>query len=322
MLEYIILIFLLFGIELYYFKIADKYNIIDKPNLRSSHDSITLRGGGIIFYISSVLYFLSSGFNYPYFFIGLTFMAVISFLDDLLTLSNKLRLIVHFTSVLLMAYQLNVFQFPWFYLLMSFICIVGVINAYNFMDGINGMTVCYSTVVCILLLIVRTNIKFIDLDLIIYSLIGVLVFGVFNFRIKAKTFAGDVGSVSIAFILLFCLGSLLIKSNNLIYVLFLVVYGIDSLWTIIIRLFLGENIFEAHRTHLYQYLGNEVKINKLLVSFLYGIIQLVIGILVIWISQFELRVQTFFTICLLLLLSIVYLVIKRYVFKRFILKLD
>lgn len=322
MLEYIILIFLLFGIELYYFKIADKYNIIDKPNLRSSHDSITLRGGGIIFYISSVLYFLSSGFNYPYFFIGLTFMAVISFLDDLLTLSNKLRLIVHFTSVLLMAYQLNVFQFPWFYLLMSFICIVGVINAYNFMDGINGMTVCYSTVVCILLLIVHTNIKFVDLNLIIYSLIGVLVFGVFNFRIKAKTFAGDVGSVSIAFILLFCLGSLLIKSNNLIYVLFLVVYGIDSLWTIIIRLFLGENIFEAHRTHLYQYLGNEVKINKLLVSFLYGIIQLVIGILVIWISQFELRVQTFFTICLLLLLSIVYLVIKRYVFKRFILKLD
>lgn len=315
---YILLFILLFILELGYFKIADKFNIVDKPNQRSSHSSITLRGGGIIFYIGVLLYFIISGFLYPWFFLGLTFMAIISFLDDIITLSSKVRLLVHFGSVLLMVYELNIFSLPWYYLFITFIVIVGVINAYNFMDGINGITACYSLAVGFLLFIVNKNIAFVDQNLIIYSIISLLIFGFFNFRCKAKTFAGDVGSVSIAYILLFCLGSLIIKSGNLIYILFLTIYGVDAIWTILRRLRLGENIFEAHRTHLYQFLGNESGINKLTVSFLYGLIQFFIGLLVIWITNYDFATQLIFSIVLLFIVSTVYLVIKSYVINRFV----
>lgn len=317
---YFILLIILFCLELFYFKIADRFNIIDKPNLRSSHTTITLRGGGIIFYFSALAFFFYSGFQYPWFFLGLTLMTIVSFLDDILTLSNKIRLIVHFASVLLMVYQLEIFSMPWYYLLITFIIVVGVINAYNFMDGINGITACYSLAVGGLLLLVNNKIDFINQDLLVFSLIGIIVFSFFNFRQKAKTFAGDVGSVSIAFILLFCLGALIIKSGNLIYILFLVVYGVDSVWTILRRLSLRENIFEAHRSHLYQYLGNEAKYNKLIISFFYGFIQFAIGLLVIWIASFDWTIQIGFSACLLFVLSFVYLLIKQSIFKKYLLK--
>ena len=57
---YLIILVLLFLAELFYFHIADKYNIIDKPNERSSHTRITLRGGGIIFYLGALAYFLTN----------------------------------------------------------------------------------------------------------------------------------------------------------------------------------------------------------------------------------------------------------------------
>src|SRR5690606_26863401 len=193
---YLIIFVTLFLLELVYFKIADRYNIIDKPNERSSHTRITLRGGGIIFYLGALIYFVWSGFQYPWFFLGLTLMTVVSFADDVMTLSNKIRLLVHFTSVLLMAYKLQIYTFPWYYLLISFIIIVGVINAYNFMDGINGITAGYSLAVGGLLAIVNRTKEFIALDLLLLALLGVLVFSFFNFGVKAKCFAGDVGSVS------------------------------------------------------------------------------------------------------------------------------
>jgi len=311
-----ILFILLLFLELVYFKIADKFNIIDKPNLRSSHTSITLRGGGIIFYFGALAYFLLSGFQYPWFFLGLTLMALISFLDDILTLSNKIRLIVHFGSVLVMAYQLNLFSMPWYYMIITFIIVVGVINAYNFMDGINGITACYSLAVGGLLMIVNQYVDFIDQKLLTFTLLGVLVFSIFNFRIKAKTFAGDVGAVSIAYILLFCLGALIIKTGNLIYILFLTVYGIDAVWTILRRLKLGENIFEAHRSHLYQYLGNEAGYNKLLISFLYGLIQFIIGLLTIYYSSFNYTFQIIFAAIILTVLSVVYIVLKNIIIKK------
>ena len=64
---YLIILVLLFLAELFYFRIADKCNIIDKPNERSSHTRITLRGGGIIFYFGVLAYFLTSHFEYPWF---------------------------------------------------------------------------------------------------------------------------------------------------------------------------------------------------------------------------------------------------------------
>lgn len=315
---YLIIFVTLFLLELVYFKIADRYNIIDKPNERSSHTRITLRGGGIIFYIGALIYFFVSGFEYPLFFLGLTLMTLVSFADDVMTLSNKIRLLVHFTSVLLMAYELQIFTFPWYYLLISFIIIVGVINAYNFMDGINGITAGYSLAVGTLLLIVNMDVRYIDQDLLIYTLLGVIVFAFFNFRTKAKCFAGDVGSVSIAFILLFALGALILKTGNFIYILFLTIYGIDSVWTIVRRLLRRENIFEAHRSHLYQYLGNEAGINKLLISGLYSVLQLVIGLAVIYIKDEAFTIQLVFSLTLLVVLSFLYIIFKTYLINKYV----
>ncbi|WP_433863475.1 MraY family glycosyltransferase [Sphingobacterium thalpophilum] len=315
---YVLVFFILFVLELLYFKVADRFNIIDRPNERSSHSSVTLRGGGVVFYFGALIYFIYSGFQYPWFFTGLTLMTLISFLDDIFTLSNKIRLLIHFSSVLLMAYQLQLFDMPWYYLLIGFIVVVGVINAYNFMDGINGITACYSLSIGVLLAIVNRRLNFIDQDLLIFSLSGVLVFTFFNFRTKAKCFAGDVGSVAIAYILLFALGLLILKTGNLIYVLFLVVYGVDAIWTIVRRIVRKENIFEAHRSHLYQFLGNEAGINKLVISFLYGLIQLGIGLLVIQFSTQPLQMQLIFSTGLICVLSIIYLILKAYIIKVYV----
>lgn len=315
---YLLVLFALFVIELLYFKLADRFNIIDKPNERSSHTVVTLRGGGVIFYFGALIYFLLSGFQYPWFFLGLTLMTVVSFLDDVFTLSNRIRLLIHFSSVLLMAYELDLFAMPWYILLIGFIVVVGVINAYNFMDGINGITASYSLAVGGLLMLTNRELAFVAPDLLAYSMLAVLVFAFFNFRTRAKCFAGDVGSVSIAFILLFALGMLILHTGNLIYFLFLTVYGIDAVWTIIRRLYLRENIFEAHRSHLYQYLGNEAGVNKLLVSFLYGLIQLLIGLAVIYVATLSLSVQITFAVVLLIVLSAAYLVGKTYVINKYV----
>ncbi|KGE14290.1 UDP-GlcNAc--UDP-phosphate GlcNAc-1-phosphate transferase [Sphingobacterium deserti] len=309
---------LLVLIELFYFQLADRFNIIDKPNLRSSHSSITLRGGGVIFYFAAVIHFVMSGFSYPWFFLGLTIMTVISFLDDVFTLSNKLRLLVHFSAVLLMAFELNVFDMPWYILLITFVVVVGVINAYNFMDGINGITACYSLAVGGLLLLANRSIHFIDQDLLIYTMIGLLVFTFFNFRTKAKCFAGDVGSVAIAYILLFALGALILTTGKIIYILFLSVYGIDAVWTIARRIYLRENIFEAHRSHFYQYLGNEAGVNKLLISFLYGLAQFGVGLLVLTIAEHNMITQLVFSFSLLIAMSTLYLFGKAYLIRKYV----
>lgn len=315
---YILVLVILFLLEILYFRIADHFNIIDKPNERSSHTNITLRGGGIIFYLGVLIYFVLSGFQYPWFFIGLTLMTVVSFMDDIYTLSNRIRLCIHFVSVVLMAAQLELFSMPWYFLLIMFIVVVGVINAYNFMDGINGITVCYSLAVSTLLIMVNRDLNFVDNELLIFTVLSLLVFAFFNFRTRAKCFAGDVGSVAIAFILLFVIGLLIFKTQNFIYILFLVVYGIDTVWTILRRLYLKENIFDAHRSHLYQFLGNEAGYDKLIISFSYGLIQLFIGILVIYLTNFNIAVQWIFAIAIIVILSIAYLLLKRYIINKYL----
>jgi len=315
--QYLFIIIALFILEIIYFKIADKFNIIDKPNERSSHTQITLRGGGVIFYFGALLFFLISDFQYPYFILGLSLMALVSFLDDIFTLSNKIRLLVHLISVILMFVQIGLFSYAWFIPLIALVLTIGIINAYNFMDGINGITAFYSLVVLSLLAIVNLSINFVDKNLIYYSIIASLVFGFFNFRQRAKCFAGDVGSVSIAFIIVFLLSQLIIKTGNIIYLLFLTVYGLDAIWTIIRRLMKKENIFKAHRSHLYQYLANENKVNKLVVSAAYGIIQLLIGIIVIWTTSLPLKYQIILSGVIIGLGSIIYLALKKRIIRKY-----
>lgn len=314
--HYIIILVLLFVIELVYFKIADKFNIIDQPNERSSHTSVTLRGGGIIFYFGALAFFVYSDFQYPYFFLGLTAITLISFLDDIFTLSNKIRLLVHLSAVLLMFYQIDLFILPMWIFAIATIISIGTINAYNFMDGINGITVAYSLAVLALLAYVNTEILFIDPEFIWYVMLSCLVFGFFNFRQRAKSFAGDVGSVAIAFIVLFLLAKLIVTTGNIIYILFLTVYGVDAVLTIIRRALNKENIFKAHRSHLYQYLANENKTDKLFVATLYAVVQLLVGGVVIWAAMQTVTTQYVVTAVMLLVICAFYLYTKNNLVKK------
>ena len=267
---YIIILVLLFVAELFYFRVADKFNIIDKPNERSSHSRITLRGGGIIFYFGALAYFLSNHWEYPWFMLALTLITFISFVDDIRSTSQGLRLVFHFTAMALMFYQWGLFSLSWWWIIIALIICTGIINAYNFMDGINGITGGYSLVILGALAYINSEITtFVEPALINTVLCAVLVFCFFNFRKKAKCFAGDVGSVSIAFILLFLIGKLIIKTEDFSWIILLSVYGVDSVLTIIHRLMLHENIGLPHRKHMYQLMANELKIPHVGVSLIY-----------------------------------------------------
>lgn len=283
MMYYLIILVLLFLAELFYFKVADKYNIIDKPNERSSHTRITLRGGGVIFYFGALVYFLTSGFEYPWFMLALTFVAIISFIDDIRSTSQKLRLVFHFSAMALMFYQWGLFSLSWWWIIIALIICIGIINAYNFMDGINGITGGYSLVVLLSLAYINEEVTpFVEQDLIYTVIMSVLVFCFFNFRKKVRCFAGDVGSVSIAFILLFLLGKLIIQTGDFSWIILLSVYGVDSVLTIFHRLMLHENIGLPHRKHLYQLMANELRIPHVVVSVIYMVLQFLIVAGLLW----------------------------------------
>lgn len=269
-------------LELIYFKIADRFNIIDKPNHRSSHTSVTIRGGGIIFPIAVLVYSLINGFQSPYFVIGLLGISTISFLDDMLTLNNKVRLSVHLTSVLLLFFQWDLFSLSWYWVLIALVFVIATINAYNFMDGINGITGGYSLLtIGSLYFINQYVVDFTSNELLGAVGLALLVFNFFNFRKKAKCFAGDVGSVSIAFIIVFLIGQLILKTHHISYIFLLLIYGTDTAFTVLFRKIRKENIFEAHRSHFYQYLSNQRKYSHLFVSAIYIMAQLLINILLI-----------------------------------------
>ena len=309
---YLIVFDLLFVAELFYFRIADRCNIIDKPNERSSHTKITLRGGGVIFYFGALAYFLISGFEYPCFILPLTFVTFISFVDDVRSTSQKLRLLFHFSAMVLMFYQWGLFSLSWWWIIIALIICTGIINAYNFMDGINGITGGYSLVILGALAYINAEItQFVEPALIYTVLCSVLVFCFFNFRKKAKCFAGDVGSVSIAFILLFLIGKLIIQTEDFSWIILLVIYGVDSVLTIIHRLMLHENIGLPHRKHMYQLMANELKIPHVVVSLIYMAVQAVV--IIGYIDCLD--HGYIFLLCTVLLLSFIYIWFMRKFFR-------
>jgi len=305
---YILFFILIFAAELAYFRLADHFNIIDKPNQRSSHTSITLRGGGIVFYIGVLLYFALEGFQYPWFYMGLTLLSIISFADDIRPQSSKLRLIVHFMAMALMFYQWGLLEMPWYNSVIALVICTGILNAYNFMDGINGLTGGYSLVVIGALCYINSvQLNFVDNGFIYTFIIALLVFNFFNFRKKARCFAGDIGAMSAAFIIVFLLGFLIFKTRDFSYIVLLAVYGVDRALTVIHRLILHENIFEAHRKHLFQLMANELKMPQLLVSSIYGLLQGFIAVGLILAGSFA----YLYLIIVIFVLSIVYIVLMK-----------
>ncbi|MFV5694939.1 UDP-GlcNAc--UDP-phosphate GlcNAc-1-phosphate transferase [Flavobacterium sp. LB3P122] len=312
-----IFIFLLFlVIELIYFKIADKYNIIDKPNSRSSHTSITLRGGGIIFPIAiSIAFFL--GYVSWAITLAVVLVAIISFIDDIKPLSQLPRFVSHVIAVGLIFYQLNLFSESIWLLPIVFVLVIGWVNAFNFMDGINGITVLYALTAIVSFSFLPINEA--SLPLLITMGLSCFAFGLFNVRKKAKTFAGDVGSISMALFLGYFMIKSIIDSGQLGYILFFSVYGIDAIITIINRLLKKENIFQPHRSHLYQYLANEMGYSHVLVAFVYAGFQLALNGFVIYMDT-KGYLTFFFISGFLVLLTFIYLLVRKFVTRKMVLR--
>ena len=335
MITYILIFVLLLLAELMYFRIADKYNIIDKPNQRSSHTTIVLRGGGIIFLIGAWVWSAFFGFDYPWFLAGLTLVAGVSFVDDIHSLPDSVRLVAQFAAAAMAFYQLDILHWEmWWIVLVALVVYVGATNVINFMDGINGITAGYALAVLVPLGLLNTNCHelaknlttnyssivssdgvFVDQSLIVASIIAALVFCIFNFRPKgkAKCFAGDVGSIGIAFIMLFLLGNVIIKTGDITWLIFLLVYGVDGCLTIVHRIMLHENLGEAHRKHAYQIMANELKIGHVKVTLLYMAMQLMVSLGFIYLCPNTTHCHWMYMIGALAVLAVAYvLFMKKY----------
>lgn len=335
MTTYIIIFVLLLVAELVYFRIADKCNIIDKPNQRSSHSTIVLRGGGIIFLIGAWVWSLFFGFDYPWFLAGLTLVAGVSFVDDIRSLPDSVRLVAQFAAAAMAFYQLDILHWEmWWIVLVALVVYVGATNVINFMDGINGITAGYALAVLVPLGLLNTNYHelamnlatnyssvfssdgvFVDQSLIVAAIIAAVVFCIFNFRPKgkAKCFAGDVGSIGIAFIMLFLLGNVIIKTEDITWLIFLLVYGVDGCLTIVHRIMLHENLGEAHRKHAYQIMANELKIGHVKVTLLYMAMQLAVSLGFVYLCPNTALCHWMYLIGALAVLAIAYvLFMKKY----------
>lgn len=316
MITYIIIFVLLLLAELVYFRIADKYNIIDKPNQRSSHSSIVLRGGGLVFLIGVWVWSAFFGFEYPWFLAGVTLIAGVSFVDDIRSLPDSVRLVAQFAAAAMAFYQLGILHWNmWRVVLVALIVYVGATNVINFMDGINGITAGYALAVLLPLFAVNSNGEFVDQSLVFTTIIATLVFCIFNFRPKgkAKCFAGDVGSIGIAFIMLFLLGNVIIKTQDVTWLIFLLVYGVDGCLTIIHRIMLHENLGEAHRKHAYQIMANELKFGHVQVTLLYMTIQMLVSFGFVYLCPNTTLCHWVYMIGALAVLALAYILfMKRY----------
>ena len=337
---YVIIAVILLATELIYFRIADRCNIIDKPNQRSSHTSIVLRGGGIIFAISILVWLIwqmvlgNWGMVQEYlpFIIGLVLICGISFWDDIHSLPDSVRLVVQFVATGLMFWGLMgqgtwFVELAWYWKvligLVALIVFVGATDVINFMDGINGITAGYSLAVLVPLLLANRMPDqvghdvggFIDESFLVVAIIGVLVFSWFNFRPKgkAKCFAGDVGSIGIAFIMLFAIGRLIMQTGDVTWMVFLLVYGVDGCCTILHRIMLHENLGQAHRKHAYQLMANELGLSHVAVSLLYFGLQLVISLVMIYLVPNTVLAHWIYLVAVALVLIAAYvLFMKKY----------
>jgi UDP-N-acetylmuramyl pentapeptide phosphotransferase/UDP-N-acetylglucosamine-1-phosphate transferase len=308
--------FTLLILELLYFRLARAFQIIDKPNERSLHEEPTIRGGGIIFPLSLVFFFITGGEITYYFLIAVVVLAIVGFADDMKGLSRSIRFGIQIIAMLIVFYDLNIFAHSWWVIILLLIITTGTVNAYNFMDGINGITAGYSFVILGSLFYINNNaVPFANNDLLLIMMVALGVFSFFNFRAKAICFAGDVGSLTIGFAMIYLILKLIMVSHNYIFILLLAVYGTDTVLTIIHRLVLKQNIFKAHRLHLYQVIISFTGMRHLWMTVIYMMIQTLVNWIIICNLVQNEKLQYLIGTLILVFLVALYVTLKRYFYK-------
>ena len=295
-----------------YLKLGSKLNIYDVPNQRSSHFDIVIRGGGIVLLILNLAWILiNPNPSNILLSVSLSIGVMTGFVDDFKSLNTRTRFILYLIAVAIILFGvLELHRFDTFIWIPLFIVILGAVNTYNFMDGINGITTLYSVVILSCSLFILNYLEDSSFDLNIISYIGFFIaFAVFNFRHKALMFLGDSGSVAMGLFAAFLVVLIGMKLNSWSSIILLSVYGVDSVGTIVIRLIKRENILEAHRCHLYQDLVHINGHNHLKVSVLYSIVQLFVN--AGWMMLYKIEWIEIYAVIVLLLLAIVYYIMKK-----------
>lgn len=315
--NYLIVSVLLIIASVAYLKIASKYNIIDKPNERSSHTSITVRGGGIVFVLALVLFSTFHNFQYPYFTIGAIALAVISFLDDILTLPSTIRYPFQLGAVVLLLMELQLPFFPVYTYVFFLILGTGMINMFNFMDGINGITGMYSLASLAGIWVLNEKVQLFHQDLLYFTAIAIVVFGFYNFRKKALFFAGDIGSVTLGLLIYFLVLGLAISLEAPLVFLAVLVYGADATCTILYRkFFTNESIFAPHRHHIYQKLVHTKKIPHLKVSLGYMLLQMTVNIVMYYTYELPTNVQWLLSAAFMAIFTGTYIALFKFLSKE------
>jgi len=276
-------------------KYGSRLALIDNPTVRSSHSLPTPRGGGIGLWITLIIVgiFVTRDF---YFSAILSIAGLLGLLEDCFTLSSRFRLLSQFVISSFVALlflgppaspsTLSLFLF-WL------IFMTATTNFYNFMDGINGIAgltglVGFGLIAYFSYFILNVH------DIFLMSTVlaaGCLGFLPFNFP-RARVFMGDVGSIFLGFVFASFVVRLSASINVfLCLIMFLCTFYADTVITIYYRWRRGENLMEAHRSHLYQYMSNELGYSHWKVSLLYAVIQLGMGILALWAYQINIMAQ-------------------------------
>ena len=308
MIEYVTIGILLLVSEWAYIQLAPKLGIVDRPHHQSSHTGVIVRGGGIIFFCAFALWSVLHGYRWGGGLLGLTILAGISFIDDIHSVNPKIRLIFQFLAIIVMFDHSGLLSHPIHVVIILAIACVGAINIYNFMDGINGMTGGYSLVVSLALLYVnKYMVHFAPESLLVYVILSIIVFCLFNFRRQAKCFAGDVGSLSIGFIMVYFVLIVALRGHSMSWMAMLSVYLVDGGMTILHRILLRENLMKPHKKHAYQIMANELKMPHLVVSGIYMGLQ---AICCVWYIAYPGYTTLFIEAGILIVLYLVFM--KKY----------
>lgn len=268
--------------------------------------------GGVLFYVALLISFVVTGFQYPWFFIGLSLITLLSLMDDIKTQHWRLRMNVHTMAMLLMLYEWGLFQHYLIYGFMALIFCMWMVNAYTVMDKGHGMTVLHSLVTVLALWYINTFQKeFIQEGILEMLVLALLIFGAFNICKKPKIEPNSVGAVALAYTIVFLISMLVIKRREFGPVVLLAVYGVDTVLTFAHLLMNGKAVFQPHRMHLFQLLVDYVKLPPLLVACIYSSIQAVISVGYIFTNHRYWYALTVFVVC-----SVVYIFVRARIFKR------
>ena len=266
------------------------------------------------FWLTMAIVVAFFGFQYLWFLLAVTLIAGVSFIDDIRSLPDSVRLVAQFVAMVMMFFQLNILHWDmWWIVALALIVCVGASNVINFMDGVNGITGAYAMASLVPLALLNSTMGFVDQNLIYVVILADIVFCLFNFQPKgkAKCFAGDVGSIGVAYILLFLIGSLILVTGDVTWLIFLLVYGIDGCLTICHRMMLHENLGEAHRKHAYQLMANELKIGHVKVSLLYALLQLTVSLGFIYLCPNTVLAHWIYLVSAIAMLAILYILFKK-----------